>query len=67
MLEIVKEKGRGANSMEKKVSEFFEIAVEKIQKIDKQFRGEELLADVNEALGEVKRNLYWVGVRNIKI
>lgn len=38
----------------------FEIAVEKIQKIDKQFRGEELLADVNEALGTVKRNLYWV-------
>ncbi|MFR0906016.1 MAG: hypothetical protein ACLSGO_00140 [Lachnospiraceae bacterium] len=38
----------------------FEIAVERIQKIDKQFCGEELLCDVNKALGAVKRNLYWV-------
>lgn len=38
----------------------FEIAVERIQKIDKQFCGEELLCDVNKALGVVKRNLYWV-------
>jgi len=38
----------------------FEIAVERIQKIDKQFCGEELLCDVNKVLGAVKRNLYWV-------
>jgi len=41
-------------------SRAFEIAVERIQKIDKQFCGEELLCDVNKALGAVKRNLYWV-------
>ena len=42
------------------VTRAFEIAVERIQKIDKQFCGEELLCDVNKALGAVKRNLSWV-------
>jgi len=38
----------------------FEIIVEKIQKKNQEFKGEELLSDINTALGGVEKNLYWV-------
>ena len=38
----------------------FEIIVEKIQKKNQEFKGEDLLSDINTALGGVEKNLYWV-------
>ena len=45
------------NMYKELITRAFEIAVERIQKIDKQFCGEELLCDVNKALGAVEKKL----------
>ncbi len=48
------------NMCKELVLKAFEVAIEKIQKDDAEFRGKELISDINEALGKLQKNIYWV-------